>query len=87
MSSEENAKQCENDDVTATTMKSPESNTPEPPYSIFDKRQKWLIIIIVSTAATCRSPVSSTVLTKLADMNSLRLRIKHLFPRPTNNRI
>ncbi|GLA28380.1 hypothetical protein AnigIFM63309_008657 [Aspergillus niger] len=26
--------------------------TPEPPYSIFDKRQKWLIIIIVSTAAT-----------------------------------
>lgn len=27
--------------------------TPEPPYSIFDKRQKWLIIIIVSTAATC----------------------------------
>ncbi|PYH67924.1 putative MFS multidrug transporter [Aspergillus vadensis CBS 113365] len=26
--------------------------TPEPPYSVFDKRQKWLIIIIVSTAAT-----------------------------------
>ncbi|KAL3429706.1 putative MFS multidrug transporter [Aspergillus tetrazonus] len=26
--------------------------TPEPPYSIFDKRQKWLIIVIVSTAAT-----------------------------------
>ncbi|PYI07045.1 MFS general substrate transporter [Aspergillus sclerotiicarbonarius CBS 121057] len=25
---------------------------PEPPYSIFDNRQKWLIIIIVSTAAT-----------------------------------
>ncbi|RDW57916.1 putative MFS multidrug transporter [Aspergillus mulundensis] len=24
----------------------------EPPYSIFDKRQKWLIIVIVSTAAT-----------------------------------
>ncbi|KAL4756242.1 putative MFS multidrug transporter [Aspergillus foveolatus] len=26
--------------------------TPESPYSIFDKRQKWLIIVIVSTAAT-----------------------------------
>ncbi|KAJ0422942.1 major facilitator superfamily domain-containing protein [Aspergillus carlsbadensis] len=25
---------------------------PEPPFSIFDKRQKWLIIAIVSTAAT-----------------------------------
>ncbi|RAH53684.1 MFS multidrug transporter [Aspergillus piperis CBS 112811] len=31
---------------------STEIATPEPPYSIFDKRQKWLIIIIVSTAAT-----------------------------------
>lgn len=28
--------------------------TAEPPYSIFDKRQKWLIVIIVSTAATCK---------------------------------
>jgi hypothetical protein len=54
MSSEANAKQSENDDVTAPTMKSPENKTPEPPYSIFDKRQKWLIIIIVSTAATCK---------------------------------
>lgn len=26
---------------------------PEPPYSIFDKRQKWLIVALVSTAATC----------------------------------
>jgi hypothetical protein len=25
----------------------------EPPFSIFDKHQKWLIIAIVSTAATC----------------------------------
>ncbi|KAL5003856.1 major facilitator superfamily domain-containing protein [Aspergillus recurvatus] len=29
-----------------------DSQTPEPSYSIFDKRQKWLIIVIVSTAAT-----------------------------------
>ncbi|GMF68477.1 unnamed protein product [Aspergillus oryzae] len=27
---------------------------PDAPYSIFDKRQKWLIIAIVSTAATCK---------------------------------
>ncbi|KAJ5092545.1 hypothetical protein NUU61_007415 [Penicillium alfredii] len=27
-------------------------NTPEPPYTIFDKRQKWLIVFIVSFAAT-----------------------------------
>jgi len=26
---------------------------PEPPYSIFDRRQKWLIVALVSTAATC----------------------------------
>ncbi|KAI7968706.1 hypothetical protein EIK77_005722 [Talaromyces pinophilus] len=55
MSSEETAKQPENENVTpgtAPTMESPETKTPEPPYSIFDKRQKWLIIIIVSTAAT-----------------------------------
>ncbi|CAG7927797.1 unnamed protein product [Penicillium olsonii] len=29
-----------------------QSVTAEPPFSIFDNRQKWLIIIIVSTAAT-----------------------------------
>ena len=57
MSSEETAKLPENDDATpkaAPTMESPETKTPDPPYSIFDKRQKWLIIIIVSTAATCK---------------------------------
>lgn len=26
------------------------------PYSIFDRRQKGLIVLIVSTAATCESP-------------------------------
>ncbi|KAJ5676219.1 hypothetical protein N7462_009116 [Penicillium macrosclerotiorum] len=30
----------------------PESATPEVPYTIFDKRQKWLIVFIVSFAAT-----------------------------------
>lgn len=58
MSSVETAKQPENEDATpaaAPTMKSPETKTPEPPCSIFDKRQKWLIIMIVSTAATCKS--------------------------------
>ncbi|KAA8904524.1 hypothetical protein TRICI_005469 [Trichomonascus ciferrii] len=27
----------------------------EPPHSIFDRKQKWLIIVIVSTAATCKA--------------------------------
>jgi hypothetical protein len=27
----------------------------EQPYSIFDKRQKALIVVLVSTAATCKS--------------------------------
>lgn len=27
---------------------------PEEPYSIFDKRQKLLIVLIVSTAGTCK---------------------------------
>ncbi|ODM19950.1 hypothetical protein SI65_04936 [Aspergillus cristatus] len=30
----------------------PTSAPAEPPFSIFDKRQKWLIVVIVSTAAT-----------------------------------
>lgn len=42
------------DDAAAGTSTTPERDpTPEPPYSIFDHRQKWLIIILVSTAATC----------------------------------
>lgn len=28
---------------------------PEPPFSIFDRRQKWLLVVLVSTAATCES--------------------------------
>lgn len=42
-------KSVELDDTSNTTA------IPEPPYSIFDKRQKWLIIIIASTAANCES--------------------------------
>lgn len=36
-------------------MHSENNNTSDAPYSIFDRRQKWLIIIIASTAATCES--------------------------------
>ncbi|GAQ47524.1 hypothetical protein AtubIFM56815_003849 [Aspergillus tubingensis] len=45
MPSDDNATLVQSDNSTGIA-------TPEPPYSIFDKRQKWLIIIIVSTAAT-----------------------------------
>lgn len=55
MPSDDNATLVQSDNSTGIA-------TPEPPYSIFDKRQKWLIIIIVSTAATCtlyQVPISS----------------------------
>jgi hypothetical protein len=41
--------------VDAPTATPPSSAATDEPYSIFDKRQKGLIILIVSTAATCES--------------------------------
>ncbi|KAM0418658.1 hypothetical protein ACHAPT_012461 [Fusarium lateritium] len=38
--------------LNASTIPSPEASTAEQPYSIFDKRQKALIVLIVSVAAT-----------------------------------
>lgn len=35
----------------ATVAASP----PELPFTVFDRRQQWLIIAIVSTAATCET--------------------------------
>lgn len=32
-----------------------DSGNPDVPYSIFDKRQKAVIVLIVSIAATCKS--------------------------------
>ena len=40
--------------VTIKPPEKPETATVEPPFSIFDRRQKWLIVTIVSTAATCK---------------------------------
>lgn len=40
-------------DQPPNTAPPPPPVVPEEPYSIFDKRQKSLIILIVSTAATC----------------------------------
>ncbi|KAJ5732142.1 hypothetical protein N7493_003623 [Penicillium malachiteum] len=45
---DENQQQLE-PDFSVTISTTPSS---EPPYSIFDQRQKWLVIVIVSTAAT-----------------------------------
>jgi hypothetical protein len=39
--------------VNALTTSEP-AFAPEEPHSIFDKRQKRLILVIVSTAATCK---------------------------------
>lgn len=41
---------------SSTTIKPPErpeTATLDATFSIFDRRQKWLIVTIVSTAATC----------------------------------
>ncbi|KAE8152780.1 MFS multidrug transporter [Aspergillus avenaceus] len=48
MSSEDGRSLVASDNTTQTQP----APAVEPPHSIFDKRQKWLIIIIVSTAAT-----------------------------------
>lgn len=39
----------------ATNSSSSIQALPDPPYSIFDRPQKWLIVALVSTAATCKS--------------------------------
>ena len=36
----------------------PAPDVAEAPYTIFDTRQKWLIVCIVSVAATCPCPPS-----------------------------
>ncbi|KAL1849008.1 hypothetical protein Plec18170_007667 [Paecilomyces lecythidis] len=52
MSSTSGPKPADDDAAAGTSTKPERDPTPEPPYSIFDHRQKWLIIILVSTAAT-----------------------------------
>ena len=44
------------------------TSTPEEPYSIFDKRQKALIVGIVSIAATCKSMFTDISMFWLNDM-------------------
>ncbi|KAL3472965.1 putative MFS multidrug transporter [Aspergillus californicus] len=48
MSTSALTEQPENDDSTPHAS----ATTPEPPYTIFDRRQKWLIVFLVSFAAT-----------------------------------
>lgn len=59
---------------------------PEPLFTIFDKRQKWLIVFIVSVAATCMpSTVYKYGQQHLALMSeSLRFRIQHLLSSPSH---
>ncbi|KAJ2958119.1 hypothetical protein NQZ79_g6227 [Umbelopsis isabellina] len=42
----------ESNTATTTTITQPRADALEPPYSIFDRRQKWFIVMMVSTAAT-----------------------------------
>jgi hypothetical protein len=56
----------------------------EEPYSIFDKRQKALIVVIVSTAATCKYFATVIIIlpTSLRG-NSLWICIEHIFSSTT----
>lgn len=69
----------------APATKSPAS-APEMPYSIFDKRQTWLIIALVSTAATCKFQQPRVYYCLSLIASSLRLRFKHLLSRSTDHR-
>lgn len=64
MSSTSDPKLADGDAATNASTTPERDRTPEPPFSIFDKRQKWLIIIIVSTAATCKFASHKVVLHK-----------------------
>jgi hypothetical protein len=59
MSSEDCANPVESDATTTITRTG--ADVLAPPYSIFDNRQKWFIIIIVSTAATCECTIANVV--------------------------
>lgn len=50
--------------AAATVLDTPPISSPAPkePYSIFDKRQKALIVLIVSTAATCEPKPNKVIL-------------------------
>lgn len=52
---------------------------PTEPHSIFDKRQKWLIILIASTAATCEQELVYLI-DHMLMTDSFRVCIQHLLP-------
>jgi hypothetical protein len=52
MSTKDGNEPLQNDVLASPTLV---SHSPEPPFTIFDKHQKWLIVFIVSFAATCKS--------------------------------
>lgn len=63
------------------------------PYTIFDKRQKTLIVVISSIAATCKTslpilsaPHNNSLLTWPSSVHSLRIRGKQLLSRPPGSR-
>ena len=61
----------EPEEVLAAALSPPSAlttSTPEEPYSIFDKRQKALIVGIVSIAATCKSIFTGLACSCVNDM-------------------
>lgn len=69
---------------TTSSPSAPPAAPEEEPYSIFDRRQKAVIVLIVSTAATCKyiHLVGLPMVIVMAHIeNSLRLRVQHLLPR------
>lgn len=71
----------------ATVLNQPPPSTPpsEEPYSIFDKRQKAIIVLIASTAATCTSLKPDLTLPP-SDTCSLWVRLQHLLSCHPNHR-
>lgn len=59
---------------------------PVEPYSVFDRRQKRLITLVVTTVATCKLPISTAWWYRIeAYESSVYVGIEHLLPRDSHH--